>query len=187
MCHYITAVLPKNADVRKLQSLAKPYQRTFEPLNNAHITSQLQENERYFLTTTGQCDCGTIWGKYHHQEHPSRYHKSIQRDLNKFRKKGWSETKIQRWLGEKAKNQEKESRIEQTHIVEDRQCAQTWIAFIDELLTHVPYVGLLLHWYSGFVESERTHISQRKIIHMTEFTVECIFTANEDVLYEFRK
>jgi hypothetical protein len=94
MCHYVTAVLPANADVTRLRGIAESHRHALRPLHSPAMQRQLKAGEQYFVTTAGHCDCGTPLGAL--KARP--FSKSRVAEERKLRLKGWSESKIARAL-----------------------------------------------------------------------------------------
>ena len=91
MCTYISAIIPKNADLNRLSPIAVSFNKDLRPFRNSSIEKLLSSSEDLFLTTNGHCDCGTVLGS-------DRYRRRKVRDLDeersKLAKKGWSKGKI---------------------------------------------------------------------------------------------
>jgi hypothetical protein len=107
--------------------------------------------------------------------------------LDDLRKKGWSETKVQRWLEQQQAVYEREARMETAR----NACAEGsdpdgWSAILTELITEarLPYVGLLLHWYSGGLNSERIHLSGRVCVAIDSELGATLYRMEEDTLYQ---
>ena len=62
--------------------------------------------------------------------------------------KGWSETKISRWLAQKQAVNARDDRVRSTR---ENPHTDDWKALIEEALDSrlTPYIGILLHLYSG--------------------------------------
>src|SRR2546423_1121795 len=99
MCHYITATLPHNINPDSVAPTFDSHKLGFELISNPHVSKQLESGDWYILTTRGQCDCGTSLGSLSRPEANKVI--SYDRELKKFRKQGWSEAKIERWLEQK--------------------------------------------------------------------------------------
>ena len=179
MCHFVTAVLPKKVNVQRLEVIAEKYSRTLLPLRNPSIESQLKEEESYFLTTAGSCDCGTALGAARVEESMAqrRQHTSQAKE-KKLRQSGWTEAKIARWKEQRSIQQSRPRRT---------QDSTDWVEFLKELLSlgETPMVGILLHWYSGSLES-RIMLRSREIVEFSKITAALLGSLEEDILYEFR-
>ena len=79
--------------------------RTLEPGENASVAVAIGAEHGYYCTTTGACDCGTSMGA------AARDHAKAERvsrsQIEKLRKKGWSQSKIDRWMSDKRKAKRK--------------------------------------------------------------------------------
>src|SRR4051794_2456525 len=99
MCHYVTAYVPAGADLTAVEAILDSYNFGFSIVENRHVAQQLGSRTVQILTTRGMCDCGTSLASARtggRLEAPNDSH------LQKLRKKGWGESRIQRWLDEKA-------------------------------------------------------------------------------------
>ena len=183
MCHFITAVLPKEADAPKLDAIARKHDRQFEPLSNSSIEAQLRQGERYFLTTLGHCDCGTSLGASVRDEFEvSRDHHTA---IERLRTKGWSETKISRWIKQKQHVSDRDDRVRSTS---ETSRANDWRGLIEDVLDSrlTPYMGILLHMYSGSL-SARIHLAGRQVLVLSDLTDSTLAEIKEDVIYEFKR
>jgi hypothetical protein len=183
MCHFITAILPKEADTPSLDVIARKHHRQFEPLSNLSIEAQLRPGERYFLTTLGHCDCGTALGAGARDEsQDSRDHHA---GLKQLRAKGWSETKIARWLEQKQQVSARDDRVCSSR---DIPRTEDWRQFIEEVLESglTSYLGVLLHWYSGPL-SARIQLAGRQVVVLRDMTEGTLAEVKEDVIYEFKR
>jgi len=185
MCHYITATLPHNVILDSVVPIFESHKLGFELITNPHVSAQIEAGDLYVLTTRGHCDCGTALGSLNLPAADEVA--SYERELKKFRKQGWSEAKITRWL-------EQKEQIEERHLREDEARAQgstselnQWVNFIADVLQsgRVRRIGLLLHMYQRGVESERIDILGREIVKLAELNPEKLMRMKEDVVYEF--
>ena len=106
--------------------------------------------------------------------------------MKKFRKQGWSEAKIQRWLEQKEQTKERHRREDEVLANGGGPEVDRWIEFLDDLIRCGPSsrFGLLLHWYGGSVEGERIKIKRRERVKLSELNPERLMRIEEDVLYE---
>jgi hypothetical protein len=185
MCHYITAILPSTADPRLLAPIFEAHKMGFQQVSNHHLDSQLGSGQMYVLTTSGHCDCGTVLGCLNRPN--GSVSKSPEHEIRKLRNKGWSEAKIQRWIEEKERTNEKHLREDADRARAERPQANNWIGFITDLLKSgsIQRVGLLLHWYRGQVEDAGIKISAREKVRLEALTPKLLMGIKEDVLYEF--
>ncbi len=164
MCYYLTAVLPENASDGLLLPIISSHQLAFTPLVNPNIRKQIRQNENYFKATGFTCDCDTPLGSQRANRKDPRH--NIERKLKQFRNKGWSETKIKRWLEQQDETRAKNERSLQDQMALVMSDIESWIAFLRAMVTSggTSYVGLLLHWYSAYLSVFTRSISGSSII-----------------------
>ena len=185
MCHFITTSLPRGANIESVSATAGRYQLAWELIKNKKVASQLDKGSSYFCTTQGMCDCGTEFGaKCFGVDKTSPNYSS---DIKSFQRKGWSESKIKKWLAEKEKNLRKNERVNSS--IKAGQEIERWIGFISEILQnkYTSNVNVLLHMYSGNLESERIEIKDRTLTKVSEMSEELFLNIEEDHLYQFTR
>jgi hypothetical protein len=101
------------------------------------------------------------------------------------RRQGWGDTKIARWLAEQAANRKRRAR--KRGPGSRSRTAEEWRRLLVEVLAsgQIPWVGLLLHWYSGSFQDDEVRFS-RASIPLTHLCDELLLQFEEDVLYQFR-
>jgi hypothetical protein len=158
MCHFITATLPQSVTPDSVAPIFKSHKLGFDLISNPHVSSQIESEDWYILTTRGHCDCGTALGSLSRSVTSGPI--SYERDLKKFREKNWSEAKIQRWLEQKEQTKEKHLREDEDQAGTRTPDAAHWVGFITDVLKsgQTRRIGLLLHMYYGGLESERIKI-----------------------------
>src|SRR5262249_35360870 len=150
MCYFITLVV-QCADEASTTPVLTRHGRRARPISNPSVASILQTGEVQFLTTVGHCDCATVLIR-----------RSIDRrakQVEKLAKKGWSPPKIERWL------RDREAADVRGHARRDAQCTDSvelWTSVIGDLfaIRRVRQVGLLLHNYSGDVNTEAFEVTR---------------------------
>lgn len=186
MCHFITAILSSDAKEALVKRLAKTYGLNWRPIENPTIIEQLEKGEIQYLTTRGQCDCGTALGTAIRNSDKRESETSYWNEIHEFRKKGWSDNKIQRWLGEKEKVKKRKARIEEEMVKSDTEI-ERWMLFIEKIFENeaAGSVGVLIHNYSGDIESERIKIKMRKSQSINKVKKEYFMKMEEDTIYDF--
>ena len=121
MCLFITGVLAKAADTPSYRAVVEAHHLAFHTIHNPHIDSQLEPTERYVRVTRGHCDLSTMLGSLHTRQ-------PKERDIAKLRRKGWSDTKIQRWL------QSKEHGVRAPATPQGELTRDEWMAFLRDAL-----------------------------------------------------
>ncbi|HWT00149.1 MAG TPA: hypothetical protein VN256_07870 [Pyrinomonadaceae bacterium] len=185
MCLYVTATLPYNVKVESVASVFESHALGFRLISNPQVSAQIEPGDLYVLTTRGYCDCDTALGSLN----PRDIYESVsyERELKKFRKQGWGEAKIQRWLEEKEQAKERYMREARHRAEASATEAGPWVDFIASLLGsgYAPRIGLLLHMYGGSFGGERIDILGREKVSLRDLNSERLMRMREDVLYEF--
>lgn len=181
MCYFITATLPQDTNLTKLKTIIKQYEMGFAPLINSSVIQQLPAGNLYFTATKAHCDCDTVLGCELQTESQDVSDNS---DIKRLRKKGWSQSKIDRWLTEKEQSREAE-KLEQKQ--KNKAEAQRWLGFIKDMLIlgKVSHIGILKHLYGGDIEKEKFIICDTVNIGISQTTIDYLFTLKEDTLYMF--
>ncbi len=185
MCHYITATLPPGADVERVRNIAKQFHLAWKPIESGRVVSQLKSGETYYLTTAGHCDCGTVLGCLSNER--TKLSNDHKREIAKLHRKGWSQTKIHRWLHEKELATAKAERKDAQTARDRKAEAADWIDFLGVVLSSgaSASLGLLLHSYSGPIENPNIELAERKIVPVSSLTPDDLLHIEEDRLYEF--
>ena len=188
MCHFITGLIDKHVSPDDLNEVGHDNAIVFARCDNDFVTSQLKPNEAYLVKRTKFCDCGTQLGLVTRTNAPDTT-RVEKREVDKLKKKGWSETKIERWLADKERTIEKD-KIKYDGIVNGVHVdIANWIDYINKVFagTKIEHFGLLLHWYKGGPESERVKLKDRVIIKLKRLTPDTLLKMDEDVIYEVRR
>jgi predicted aminopeptidase len=183
MCHFITATLSADAKLEKVAALAKKHNLNWIQTENLSVQKQLENGSHYFYTTKGQCDCGTLLGSANNSNKDSK--KDTTSQILALKKKGWSANKIERWLSEKTKLEEKREARKYTGIRASE--IDSWINFISAVLNNnlASKFGLLLHMYSGCVATDVIALSGKVVTQLKNAREEVFLCILEDHLYEF--
>jgi hypothetical protein len=154
MCHYITLVVG-GAEEGDVDRAMRRHGRVARAFRVESIQTVLRPNETQYLTTN-TCDCGTALDR---GRLPPTDHKA---GVAKLRERGWSQSKVDRWLNDKIKAAEREG-------TRAGQRIEFWTGVLQEFRTNpsVSTVGLLLHSYSGAMVNEvfdvkRTELGARQ-------------------------
>lgn len=183
-------VLPDLASCEVAEPILRDVERTLKELANRCVQSQLLEGEVYAAPLGNKmCDCGTSLGCLNRQEEEKGKAARVdRRELDKLRSKGWSDAKISRWLEERNKIVARETRVanDRKERIGSLDDPDGWCTVAKRLRDEgVPYVGLLLHWYSGGLTSERIDF-QRCDVLLDEKLGATLCRVREDVLYVIR-
>ena len=188
MCTYITAVIPARADEAAVRRCADEWGHGWAAIDNRYVLGQLRPGERYYLTTRKHCDCGTALGSLgpeweHRPDDPTE-------KIPALRRRGWSGAKIARWLKDKeraAGHRQRTAALGAGHPAMPEE--ELWLGFLRAAVAGglAESVGLLLHWYSGRVESERIDLENRTRVPLGELDETVLRNMAYDHLYEVRR
>ena len=185
MCHFITGVFSGKVTIESINAIGKDFALKFEYSENDFVQSQLKASEHYIAKVSKYCDCGTLLGSLN-KEKANNLQRIEKAEFEKLKKKGWSESKIERFIADKNKSIQKQA----FSLEQQREYAiegiKKWTDFINRLFseTSIETFGLLLHWYG---QNERIKISSREIVSITDFTGMKLLEMDEDKLYLIRK
>lgn len=185
MCHFITGVIDRKSSLDNLNDLGCDNIITFHVCDNLFIKSQLRANEVHVARNRKYCDCGTELGMLARRPSPEAL--SVGKsEIDRLKKKGWSERKIQRWIADREKNAEK-AKIKYDNLANGKHPdVENWLQYFRKVFSdpQISHLGLLLHWYSGGLADERIAVKQRKRIKVNDLTAEILLKMEEDVIYD---
>ncbi|MBX9721691.1 MAG: hypothetical protein K2X81_09875 [Candidatus Obscuribacterales bacterium] len=185
MCRFITAVVPADADLQASTPLLDKYDMSFKEVKTSFVGAQL-ESDRYVRATRSACDCDSVLGSASPQREAEQTTIPHSTNIEKLRKKGWSQHKIERWLSEKSGSLDR--RQQQDKSKHDAELTQ-WCEFISALLLSgfTKRLGLLLHMYKGSIDDERIRIKRIEHLSLSEQLDNELLSMDEDVLYIIEK
>lgn len=185
MCRFITAVVPTDTDLQASKPLLDKYGMSFKEIRNSFIEAQL-DGDRYVRATRSVCDCDSALGSASDQQEGSQTERTHAAEIEKLRKKGWSQHKIERWLAEKSGSSDRHQ--QQDRSKHDAELTQ-WREFISALLSDgiTKRLGLLLHMYNGRLEDEQLRIKRIERLSLSEQFDNALLVMDEDVLYMVSK
>ncbi|MBS1989233.1 MAG: hypothetical protein JSS83_01880 [Cyanobacteria bacterium SZAS LIN-3] len=185
MCIFITAVVPAEVDLKKSQALLQEHGMRFKSLENPHLQGQI-EGAQYLCATGAICECSTVLGSNTEGRAREDRKQEFQHEIEKLRRKGWSQQKIERSLADKtnAANRDIDS-AKAKHEAE----LTNWCNFIHAFLAQpgTPTLGLLLHMYSGGLATERIRIKRFEKLRVSGKLPSMLTAMENDVLYTFTK
>ena len=182
MCYILSATLPRTIEPDDIR-LGFEDLIHLSPLSNPSVQSVLDADENYYGLTAHYCDCGTALGSAllfnrHRSPDPKR-------QVDKLKRKGWSDSKIERWLQEKAKAVTKLERQRVTAAQDLRPEVERWFSFLHYATRVSPYFGILLHEYRGDIERETIRPTVMDV-DVIELDPSFLLNLNVDVIYRFR-
>ncbi|UII19161.1 hypothetical protein [Fulvivirga ligni] len=183
MCHFITAIISSNSDLTLLNRIGDQFDIAFDYINNDHIKNQIDTNYSYLQKLTACCECGTSLGA---QDHIMSAEREQIKDINRLKRKGWSQNKIESWLTNKQRSSVNQQRSFDHQSINYQEDAVKWLGFLSLLMksSEIGYFGLLFHWYSGSVDSEDFQIIEYERLKEHQLNEDFIFHMKEDIVYE---
>src|SRR5262245_18406260 len=162
MCHYVTATMSAGGDVSAVRRIAVAFALRWDQMHNPSVAKALVLGETYYYTTRGMCACGTDLGSARRLAMPRP--RDHEREAKKLRKKGWGAAKIELRIKDRQadferKKVEAEARGDVPPHQAQRRCDFTY-AVLDA--GSARSIGILLHFYSGGIDSERITLGGRR-------------------------
>jgi hypothetical protein len=139
MCYYITIAISKN-QANHIQSLI-PRGISVKPVTNRSIKQHLPKEFVTYIITCGMCSC-SLFSEEPEKEEPKNHIKKLRR---KYANKGWSQAKIERAISQHFSDK----RAEPYGMEQDVR------TFLAEISDQTRKLFVVVHWYGGYIESER--------------------------------
>ena len=173
MCLFITVIIPAKTDLMAMRSVLDSFDMSFSPWHEVEVNPSIPEGFVQLRATKSFCDCGTVL----RQLYPAPHERSLGKQLAKHRAQGWSEAKLQRWLDQKSKGDDRRSR-------EDKADLERWDGFLQSIVSaeRIPRLGLLIHFY-GNRRAERKALTWQRF-RIGNVDREFLKSLQEDVVYE---
>ena len=154
MCQFNLVITDKKVKTENFKDLFLENGFGFNELDNKHLQSQVVENNRFILTTKGDCDCGSIIGSNCQDVTPKI---DIEKKRKKLRKKKWSAAKIERYLSDILKEQNKKVVAE---ALKNEKEEDNWISIAKAFNNRNVQFGIFYHHFSGLIENEKIEIEK---------------------------
>lgn len=177
MCKFITLIIQPKIEIEKFKNIFSTHNFNSSSVENQSIRQQYGKDANIIFPTKAHCDCGSVIGipsnNLSEEEKQQRLHKQI----DKLKKKGWSNIKIERWLQERYKDNKQENRE-----LEKKEECNNWIAFFKRLLAdkNVKQVSILAHWYHSDILTETITLKESIKIKADDLNV----TVLSNLLYD---
>lgn len=154
MCEFITLIAP-TTDHSLVAELMNRHGRRAERVINCSVQAVLKDGETQYVTTNGSCDCGTVLGSMTGDAYTKD--QDLAKEVRRLKRKGWSEAKISRALGDRQKANDQSPYIGPDSF-------ELWNAVMKDFkkTLNLPYVRLMVRMYSGDVESEVFNVTRQK-------------------------
>jgi len=162
MCHFLTIAVPG----KTVPEVPKEFRRTihFAEHTNRSATENAPSDWTSFTATSGGCSCDFYRAPNDAPDDRSKLEK-------KYRKKGWSEAKIQRAL-ESQKDMPAQSAGLRDDILD----------LVANLTNSFGEIRLSLHWYSGDVEIESFRLRDVGSVSLADFRRDTTALRDESTL-----
>jgi hypothetical protein len=184
MCRFVTAILPREADAAELVAVFRTHGRACHAYVDAALAAQIDSAQITCRTTTGHCDCDTPLGEAHSAARRAR---DPENAAARFRRKGWSEAKIERAL---AQRNEADSRPRTVARGEQPQTSlREWCILIREALAlpGVATVGLLIHDCNSGTSDETIVSRGREAVPAVDLSETLLAAMHSNTIYEFHR
>lgn len=155
MCFFITLVV-QTGDVASVRALMESHGRTATAIDNPSMRKVLRDGERSFLTTIEQCDCASVLAARLGAVADDA-DAVLAKDIDRMRRKGWSEAKIARATKDRSKVKARPRRGHSDSL-------ELWAAALASLQREMKlaYAGLCVGEYAGSPETGSSNISRRE-------------------------
>ncbi len=151
MCQFNLAIVDSDSDDLKLKEIFEQHGLYFSLIKNSNLDKYIGSDLKAIFTTRSSCDCGSVIG-YDSIDNSSK--RDIEKEINKLKRKKWSDSKIKRYLENKEKNElKKQSEKSETLGEELKKWSDTINDCIDSSISK--RFGILTHFYSGALEEEK--------------------------------
>lgn len=149
MCFFLTGYLKSDSDVKAVRKIAIDHNLAWTPIKNDSIMEQLESGATQYLTNKEICGC--YLSPTGHWWVTNTKDSDLEKKVKKLRKKGWSESKINKWVEEK----EKDISRKFDSLVTSGLDGKNWLSFLSEVFESgsASSVGVLFHFY-GDLEKE---------------------------------
>ncbi len=186
MCHFITATMSADGDADVVRQVAETHGFKWVEIHNPSLEKYLITGERYYFTTQGTCDCGTSLAAAARDAEASTP-RDYNHKLRQFRLRGWSQSKLDRWLAAKTDmNQRKHARLTKPSPGATPDLAD-WLRFLQATVGCglVCEIGILVHWYNGGLETESIPIGGRASTPISVASEATLHAIREDTIHVF--
>jgi hypothetical protein len=141
--------------------------------------------------TTRHCDCGTALGIAANTERSAeRKHERIEHKLDRFRRRGWSHARIERWLAQVEADQDRHAKVKADDAADDAREWRDWLRRALEEV-RVEHVGLLVDDFEGLLDdayrADEKAVPSVRDVRLTDVDVQFLENMDRGVLYRVRR
>jgi hypothetical protein len=180
----ITVLLSPGKHKDKFETVLKEHKRHVSNANDGKYDKAIDTDEVYWYATGKMCDCGTELGSCSEYE---EYRLPLS-EIKKLEKKGWTKSKINRYLNEIEKNNIKEKRINSLRndsTFAGKENPDGWLDILKDLfeIDKGVKVGIVKHWYTRPLSPDVLKKSNRIKIKFDDDLGKKLFQIEEDKCY----
>lgn len=185
MCNFITSWICGPLDKGGLKSILDANGFGFHEYPDSPIKYKLKV-PLYFRPGKGQCDCGSDLGD---RDRKAKREAPLEEKVALLREKGWSETKINRWVEERMRVERKGIREKNARKGSQSETVEEWWNLLNALLdTHgIKSVGILFHDYHGNQTLEDFDLRPMVKLNFAAMTAEKLCKIQTDTPYEISR
>jgi hypothetical protein len=182
LCDFVTATLPKSADLARLAPIFEHHGFVIQPMLDSSAARRLPD-ELYFRPTRAYCDCGTVLGSARHANTPEEAAERSAAEVARLEKQGWSAAKIAR---RQAQRNAEPSRAHKRQTDRETE-AQRWLALLSEVLAtaRIDHLGLMVHWYNGSLDTADLPKGKPRRVPLKNASLAFLRGMEDGVLYRF--
>lgn len=175
MCQFNTIIIPRIPKIEKIKSSFRQYGFNLTEIKNKSLSEQLRD-KLFFISPKDYCDCGSVISI---ATLPESRREISDRELDKLRYKGWSETKIKNHIASKLKGQAKMT----TDFDSERK---KWSDLMRGIFAgaDLDSIGILTHICEGDISSEIIKVNGRHKFLFSSFQIEMLDNMSFDEYYE---
>ena len=187
MCTFVLGTVPANSPLERLE---RGFFR-FSKVNSGTVASVLQAGELFGRMTSRHCDCGTALAISGITDRATeRKREGIEHKLDRLRRKGWSRSRIERWLAQVEADRDRHAKAKAEVAANE---ARAWCDWLHDALeeVRVEHVGLLVDDYDGLLDDaysadEKPTPSERDV-RLRDVDERFLERLDKGVLYRVRR
>jgi hypothetical protein len=155
MCYFLTVAVPESGTASLEEAV--PRGLALLPLANASITRHLPKKWRQFALTSGMCSCDLFHGSLADRSQES-HAETLRR---KYKKEGWSETKIRRALAQA----DRALRVQALKGPADFQGLRPDLRdLLARVVNDTGELAIVVHFYGGSIETEKFPVQKGPLV-----------------------
>ncbi|MBS1715392.1 MAG: hypothetical protein JST30_13765 [Armatimonadetes bacterium] len=160
VCDFLYVFVPDSSGLSVIQDLLESEGLGFKTVDGPSPAAKLPDGTVQILATPGHCSCGTAIGGYYDQ--PVHLRAPDDKEVLKLKRKGWSDSRIQRWLDEKTAHLNEVGRAKSAR---DGAELDQWVGVLKGAVDSgaTDWIGLSLHFEGGASPKEPPPEPDRRV------------------------